>query len=52
MILLWLDVAFSPSAETTRAIERGLHEFNPACLGEDGVYDDDEVVVLGRAAGD
>jgi len=52
MTPLRFDVVFSPSAEATRAIERGLHEFNLACLGEDGVYDYDEVVVLGRAAGD
>lgn len=52
MTALRFDVVFSPSAEATQAIERGLHEFNLACLGEDLIYDCDEVVVLGRAAGD
>jgi GNAT superfamily N-acetyltransferase len=46
------DVVFSPPVETVRAVERGLHAFNLAHLGEDVIYDYDEVVVLGRGAGD
>jgi len=46
------DVVFSPPVETVRAVERGLHTFNLAHLGEDVIYDYDEVVVLGRGAGD
>jgi GNAT superfamily N-acetyltransferase len=49
MTPLRFDVVFSPSAEATRAVERGLHEFNLACLGEDVIYDYDEVGVLERA---
>jgi len=52
MTALRFDVVFSPPADATRSIERGLHEYNRACLGEDVIYDYDEVVVLGRAAGD
>lgn len=46
------DVVFSPPVETVRAVERSLHEFNLAHLGEGVIYDYDEVVVLGRGAGD
>jgi len=46
------DVALDPSQEEVEAIERGLHAFNLAHLGEDVIYDYHPVAVVARDAQD
>jgi GNAT superfamily N-acetyltransferase len=45
---LELNVEFDPPAEDVDAVERGLHAFNLAQLGEDVIYDYHRLAVIAR----
>jgi GNAT superfamily N-acetyltransferase len=48
MTVLQLDVEFDPPSGDTEAVERGLHAFNLAQLGEDVIYNYHRVAVIAR----
>jgi GNAT superfamily N-acetyltransferase len=51
MTSLSYDVTFDPSADAVEAIERGLHAFNVAHLGEDVIYNYHRIAAVARDAG-
>lgn len=50
MTALRYDVMLDSPAEDVKAIERGLHAFNLAHLGEDVIYDYHQLAVIARDA--
>ena len=50
MTSLTYHVALDPPSETVEAVERGLHAFNLAHLGEDVIYDYHSLAVVVRDA--